>query len=166
MIDDETTKYINVIESIVGSIGCRVYVELGVNKGHTFSRICPIVQRAIGVDIVDARKTKEGEFFLGTTDHWFSTLDKNFKADVIFIDADHTYEQVLKDFNNSLSILSTGGLIFIHDTSPNGKKYTQEQWSSNSYKVVFDIEKMNDLWSMTLPCDNFGLTIISRKKRF
>ncbi len=67
----ETEYYVEVVRSICKAVKCKIYVELGVNKGKTISKIYPFVKRAIGVDIVDVRENKVGEFFLGTTDNWF-----------------------------------------------------------------------------------------------
>ena len=42
-------------------------------------------------------------------------LKANSVFDLIFIDADHTYEGVKSDFNNYLPMLSEGGVLGFHD---------------------------------------------------
>lgn len=37
------------------------------------------------------------------------------KYDVIFIDGDHSYDAVLKDYNLAVSLLADGGIILFHD---------------------------------------------------
>ena len=39
----------------------------------------------------------------------------NHKFDVLFIDGDHTYEQVKRDFNNYVPLLAENGVIIFHD---------------------------------------------------
>lgn len=49
-----------------------------------------------------------------TSDKMFSELDIiNF--DFIYIDGDHSYEQVQRDLNNSFKVLKVGGLILVDD---------------------------------------------------
>jgi len=49
-----------------------------------------------------------------TSDKMFSELD-NVKFDFIYIDGDHSYEQVLRDLNNSFKVLKVGGVILVDD---------------------------------------------------
>ena len=56
---------------------------------------------------------KEFKFFNSTTDDFFK-VNKN-KYDCIFIDADHSYEGVKKDFENALEVLNENGILIFHD---------------------------------------------------
>lgn len=49
-----------------------------------------------------------------TSDKMFSELD-NVKFDFIYIDGDHSYEQVQQDLNNSFKVLKVGGVILVDD---------------------------------------------------
>jgi predicted O-methyltransferase YrrM len=49
-----------------------------------------------------------------TSDKMFSELE-NVKFDFIYIDGDHSYEQVLRDLNNSFKVLKVGGCILVDD---------------------------------------------------
>lgn len=87
------------------------------------------------------------------------------KADMIFIDADHSYESAKKDFLNSISILSESGIIIMHDTDPENNSLFSPGYCGDSYKIVsFVEENMKDLNIITLPIAEAGLSIISRKK--
>ena len=79
----------DLIPTIVKSVGCETYLELGLYVGETFSKVFPLVKRAIGVDTKDVRTIKHGEFYQCTTNDFFN----NFKdmVDIIFIDADHKF---------------------------------------------------------------------------
>jgi len=58
---------------------------------------------------------KEFKFFNMTTDEFFEA-NKNF-YDCIFIDADHDYECVKRDYLNSLKCVNPGGFLIFHDIS-------------------------------------------------
>jgi hypothetical protein len=70
------------------------YLELGVNDNINFYQIkC---KDKFSVDM-------NGQaMFTGTTDKFFEEFSKNKKFDIIFIDANHNYDYVLRDFNNSI----------------------------------------------------------------
>lgn len=98
-----------------------------------------------------------------TTDRFFELNTETF--DSIFIDADHSYAQVIKDLDNSLKVLNPGGTIFLHDTDPYNKKFTQPSLCNNSYLVLEDLlnsDKYKHLNSITLPIESTGLTIVNR----
>lgn len=151
-----------IIGEIVKYTNCSTYIELGISIGDSFDYIFPLVDRAIGVDLIDNRINKVGEFFQLSTDDFF----KNFTdtADIIFIDADHKHETVMRDFENSLKILNKYGIIFLHDTDPKNIEYTQPKFCNDSYKIVdYLIEKHPELNVLTLPVSDAGLTIVMRK---
>lgn len=57
---------------------------------------------------------------------------QDIKIDFLFIDGDHSYDGVSKDFNLYSTIMNEGGIIAIHDTDPN---------FSNNYIVTEDQKK-------------------------
>lgn len=154
------------IKEIVKSTGCQNYLELGVWDGSTLDFIKPHVKKAIGVDVTDNRINKSSTFFQMTTDKFFSDFKNSIpKMDVIFIDADHTYESVKKDFLNSLDILNEFGIIILHDTDPMNLHYSQPGYCGNSYKMIDYITNEHpDLNIVTLPVTQTGISIVNRKK--
>ena len=66
-----------VIQNIVKYTNCQTYLELGIHVGTCFQVIFPLVKRAIGVDIVDNRQNKIGEFYQMTTDKFFEIFKDN-----------------------------------------------------------------------------------------
>ena len=57
-------------------------------------------------------------FVNSKTDDFFAQNTEKFPC--IFVDADHSYEAVKKDFENSLKILEDGGCIILHDINSRG----------------------------------------------
>jgi len=102
------------------------------------------------------------------------------KIDVLFIDGDHSYEGVKKDFELYSTILSENGVIFLHDTD---ERYSETLTVTEDEKKDFhpfdgpskflkEIQK-NDDWNLislfnfriinTKPSSS-GITLINRKK--
>ena len=127
------------------------YLEIGVEYGHSFSKIN--IKDKIGVDpdpkIDDERIEKL------TSDNFFEKNTKNF--DAIFIDGMHQSDYVLRDFNNSIECLNENGVIIIDDIVPdnereqhkipikheyeNGILKYREPWTGDVWKVAYYLIK-------------------------
>ena len=155
------------VQYIGSQIKPNVYIELGVDEGKTFLMIAPFVSRAIAVDkkipeCLEDYETYEMETSEFFGDGWFKE-----EADLIFIDADHSYEGAKKDLKNALEILSDDGLIIMHDTDPVSTFMADNlEACGDVYKIVDDIEegKITDINVVTLPVGDPGLSIITKKK--
>lgn len=158
------TVYTPLIATLVELTSCKLYLELGVSQGLNIDKITKCNTRCIGVDIKDERIHFDGfEFILKSTDDFF--IDFNEKPDVIFIDADHHFEQVKIDFENSLNCLSEHGIIFLHDTDPSRHEFLHEMACGDSYKMHNWIKENHpELNIITLPLTIAGLTMVNREK--
>jgi predicted O-methyltransferase YrrM len=155
------TTHTDIIENIAAAIRPDAYLELGLYQGDTFNRIAPHCGRAVGVDIKNV--SINGEFFLGSTTEYFDTIVDSSRFNLIFIDADHSFESVKKDFNNAVKCLAHGGIIVLHDTDPENDKLFDSGYCGDSYKMV-DYLEFNDLYNIvTLPIAEAGLSIITAK---
>ena len=65
---------------------------------------------------------------------------KNKKFDIIFIDADHTYEGVMKDLNNYFGLVKEGGIFCGHDYAHEGVKLAVDKFFSSKNKAVTILE--------------------------
>jgi Methyltransferase domain len=105
---------------------------------------------------------------------------QDIKIDVLFIDGDHSYEGVKKDFELYSTILSENGIIIIHDTDKDYEETLIVSEDSKPYHHKFDgpsklIEelKYSTEWNLinlfnfrilpTKPSSS-GITILNRKK--
>jgi hypothetical protein len=152
----------DLIVEIVKSVNCKNYLELGVYDGSTFERVSKVVPRVIGVDIIDFRKDKSiGEFHQTSTQNFLNGFNEI--VDVIFIDADHSFEAVKLDFKNSLKNLNEFGIIMLHDTDPISEKYIAREHCEDSYKMIDWLKtEYPDMDIFTFPISEAGLTIVKR----
>ena len=84
-----------IIQKIIDRKNYKDYLEIGCDNDENFSKIN--VQNKIGVDPL------KGGTLRMTSDDFFKKNEINF--DVVFLDGLHTYEQTIKDINNSLKFL-------------------------------------------------------------
>lgn len=106
-------------------------------------------------------------------------IPQDIKIDVLFIDGDHTYDGVKKDFDLYSTILSKNGIIIIHDTDEryeNSLIITEDQKKDyckfdGPSRLIKEIQE-NSEWNMinlfnfhiinTKPSSS-GLTLINKK---
>jgi predicted O-methyltransferase YrrM len=157
-----TQHHSDLIVQLVKSVNCRTYLELGIYDGLTLDRVAETVPRVIGVDIKDLRINKNiGEFHQSTTQDFLNNFNE--MVDVIFIDADHSFESVKDDFESSLKNLNEFGIVILHDTDPISEKYLDKGYCGDSYKMLDWLkENYSDMDVLTLPVSEAGLTIIRR----
>lgn len=131
------------------------YLEIGVQKSkNNFDKIkCPY---KIGVD----PDINSGATHIMESDTFFKFYGHPLnKLDLIFIDGLHTYEQVKKDFENSLTYLSDKGIIVIHDCLPQNEPGTRvpretKVWWGDVYKLIFDLPGYNGIAFQTYNIDH------------
>lgn len=167
----ETFKHIMFLETMASWIKPNLYVEFGVRSGICISAIAPYCKVAHGVDIVEVssdvlNRHDNTMFHKMTTDKYVETVLNKRKCvvDMVFIDANHESDQVMKDFEGVFPHVIEDGFIFLHDTYPYDKFMTSPSYCDDSYKVPNMIkEKYAQVCELvTLPF-NPGLTIIKKK---
>jgi hypothetical protein len=140
------------------------YLEVGVqNTAQNFDKI--ICEEKICVDPdPDANAT-----FCQTSDEYFDAEfssnnifpeEYHKKFDLVFIDGLHTAEQVKKDFENALKVLSPNGFIVLHDCNPLKEEHTivprpteRGHWNGDVYKFACQLST-NWLSFKTVDIDN------------
>lgn len=157
-------NYENLIAEIAAATGCENYLELGLYYGTTFIKMCSVVPKCFGVDIeLRFEIPTNASVYVGTTDSFFASNTQLFN--MIFIDANHQSDFVVRDFENSLKSLSEFGFIFLHDTDPSDLLYAQPGYCNDAYKIIDYIHNTHpELNEFTFPITEAGLTIVQRKK--
>jgi|SRR5690606_24088327 len=162
----------DVLNHLARKYNLKRYLEIGVQVPElNFDRIeC---EYKVGVDPDPKAKAN----FQLTSDEFFKRYPSfdGFKIiepvvfDLIFIDGLHTAEQVKKDFENALKILSPGGFIVLHDCNPLKEEHTivprptpTGHWNGNVYKFAASMPKY-PFW--TVDVDN-GCMVVNPEKDY
>lgn len=151
------------------NLACRItnaksYLEIGCNLNQVFDFVnCP---HKVGVD------PARGGTLRMTSDEYFATHNEKF--DVIFIDGLHYYEQVKKDFENSIRVLNNNGMIIFHDMLPLNPKWavvpvpenleTYGCWMGDVWKMAFDLIAMPDIKFRLVMMDN-GCGVVTKGRQ-
>lgn len=175
------------INKLAAALGAVRYVEIGVSKGITFHAI-KIAQRTavdpkFAFDTIDFQNA-DTQFFEVTSDQYFQHLASDVAPDIYYLDGLHTFEQTLRDFNNSvvhshsrtvwliddtrpIDVFSTltdpkQTLLFRHETGNNGLA-----WHGDVFKLVCYIHDfMPTLNYQTLVGSGNGQTLVWRSNRY
>ena len=93
-----------------------------------FNRMIPYAEQLIGVDIKPEagnymQNSSNTRFVKATTQEFARELEVNpLQINRLFIDADHSKEEVLQDFQNFFPFVAPHGLILLHDTHPKNEE--------------------------------------------
>ena len=162
---NETVNHTFIIQSVIKETNVfnTIYVEYGVRTGENLARVGPLVEKSIGIDFADPAIIAPNTTFYKTTTDVFSQvglpLTNYYYA---FIDADHKYESVIKDFENIYKYIQPGGYIFLHDTYPCMGELLLPVYCNDCYKTPIEIKKKYpSIEILTLPL-NPGLTIVRK----
>ena len=147
-----------IIQKIIYNKKYKNYLEIGCDRDENFSKIK--IENKTGVDPL------QGGTLRMTSDNFFIKNNKNF--DLIFLDGLHTYEQTIKDIDNSLKILNKDGVIIIHDCLP--KKIWNQivpriygHWNGDVWKAIVHSRTYSSADTYTCIADH-GLGIIFKRK--
>jgi hypothetical protein len=141
--------------------------ELAVKHGRQVYH-CDI-QRSI----IENCKTVPGYFgpnshtYVMSSDEFFKTgaYEMDLPVALAFIDGDHLYPQVRKDFANAFELLHPQGHIILHDTAPPSEEWIGETRCGTVYQLRREIEQDPGLEIFTFRKSAFdvGLSLVRRK---
>lgn len=154
------------LNSLIAKIDAKSYLEIGINDGANFNKIC--CAKRVGVDPL--KRDLEGKnfyFYQKTSDEFFSSLDAGTKYDVIFIDGLHTREQVTKDILNAMAYLSDKGYIVCHDMNPQHEEHQTPEfngghWNGDGWKAFVDLRSKVAGWNFVTVDTDEGCGVIFR----
>lgn len=137
------------------------YLEVGLQRAdQNFNKI--ICHYKISVD----PDPKAEAHFQMTSDDYFEMFPET-KFNLVFLDGLHSSEQLQRDFNNAMNILSDGGFICMHDTSPAEESLTHfprdksGPWNGSAYKFACKLNFFH-YDPVTVDIDH-GITIVRKK---
>ena len=147
-----------IIQNIINKKNFKNYLEIGCDKNENFSQIN--IENKVGVD------PNRGGTIRATSDKFFQKNKDKF--DIIFLDGLHTYEQTIKDINNSINVIHDKGIILIHDCLP--KKIWNQivprlygHWNGDVWKAIVHSRTNEKVDTYTCIADH-GLGIIFKRK--
>jgi predicted O-methyltransferase YrrM len=153
----------------------KLFVELGTGTGECTKKYIDDCGMVCGVDmnrkvIKEVEERKNFLFFQMTTDDFINNelneITKKYgNIEMCFIDADHAFESVRKDFIGIYSKLCEGGIIFLHDTFPCNQFCTSPTFCNDAYKISSwikeEIRKGLNCEIFTFPIQP-GLTLVRK----
>jgi predicted O-methyltransferase YrrM len=123
--EDECGQF---LASLIKMSKYRTVLEIGVFEGETSQHLINAIPQGgqyVGIDINDYRTQqtiatmeaggKSIDFILGNSLEELNVLPKN-HFDLIFVDGDHSFEHVLKEFKLVEKLIARGGVLVYHDT--------------------------------------------------
>lgn len=160
----QLAAYLNYITYLSGRRGILSYAEVGTGAGGTFIFTCELLRKMYGlekayaVDLADVGRVHRGggicnpyeaglEVYIYKNNSWCKFIKgnsiflkeelirkNNQQLDLIFIDTDHTYDCIKRDFNvlrDSASLIAIGGL-----TEPGVKMFWDELKNKGEYECT------------------------------
>lgn len=157
----------NVITTLVTRFNYKSYLELGLrDPDSVFNHIPCKTKHSVDINIDKATfKMSTNDFFQQLNNSELN-LSKDFKWDVIFIDANHLADFVKNDMDNSLLHLNDDGIIITHDTlPPDFDSQLEDRRSQTAWKVIpYILKSRPDLHVCTISEVDGGLGIIKKNK--
>lgn len=112
------------------------YLELGLWHEPAMLQVAQYAETCYGVDSETFPEKAPDNCIIVrmTTDEFFERVTIP-RPELVFVDASHDSEQVLKDLENISRICADNCIVVIHDTFPENREYTDDGYCSDSYKV-------------------------------
>ena len=163
-------------------------MEIGTRKGGTlflFSQVCQIEVKIISLDYqypsVELKKSLkhlakhgqqiiviEGDSHEAKTFHKVKSVLQGDLLDFLFIDGDHSYDGVKKDFELFSNLVKVGGIIAFHDIVPDYFTQYGQKTASNVGQVPRFWEELKSQVAETIEFvgnknqDGYGIGVITK----
>jgi predicted O-methyltransferase YrrM len=195
IVDNSRVNRIKAVRQALDGRTTSIYLEIGVSRGAVFQRISADEKIAVDPDFklsVRSRRladqnARATHYFETTSDAFFAN-EREFleqrRIDVALIDGLHTYEQVVRDVENTLRYLRDDGVIVLHDCNPsrawiaspatsygdfraqhrwlNRLLFGNPAWSGDVWKAIAHLRSTrNDLQVAVLKCDR-GVAVVRK----
>ncbi len=170
-----------IIQHLINRFNYKTYLEIGVARGINFFQID--TELKLGVDPIFTipggyQNTEKEKFYPITSDEFFANPPKELLEkglDIVLVDGLHTYEQSLRDVENSLKYLNPNGVVIMHDCLPDSEATampTLEEarkhpdfkgsWTGDVYKTIIHLRATRaDLFVAVVNVD-WGVGIVKK----
>jgi len=150
----------DIIKELIKNNNYSRYLEIGVRDNRNFNRID--TPHKDGVD--PAGKCN----YTITSDEFFAKISDDQMYDIVFIDGLHLKDQVIRDVNNSLKHLLSGGAIVLHDCSPQKPEHATGHykgygvWNGTVWEAFAHLRMTREDLSMWTVNEDTGCGIVKR----
>lgn len=162
--------HVDFIIHLASVIRPTTYVELGLYECELFNKMIPYANRLFGVDMATEAgahmvKSSKTTFVNARTDEFCQiAIREGISIDLLFIDANHSYDSVKSDFLGFLPLVNEGGLIVLHDSYPKDLKHTGSGYCGDGYRAIDELTRAaNGYEMMTIPVHP-GLTLARKRQ--
>jgi len=138
---------ISIINMFIAERGYKRYLEISCQGDHTFEKIA--VEIKVVVDPSSGL----------SSDEFFAKNGETF--DAVLIDGVHHHDQVFREIENSLNVLSEDGVVFLHDCLPPEASYEAISLCGTVWRAVAKFRERADLDVVVAACD-YGVGLIRK----
>jgi len=167
--EDSLDWHVDFIAELARVMRPAVYLELGIFQAEVLNTVAPYAGQAIGLDIAPGaaafvRRAPNVRFVCATTDSFVAEMrESGLEIDMLFIDADHSAEAVVRDFDNYFPLVRQQGLILLHDTHPGTAQLTEPGWCGDAYRAVEELQRRSAGFEMMTIPKSPGLTLCRKR---
>lgn len=176
-----------ILNAVAAAISAESYLEVGVYDVKRNFKLVK-VRRKVGVDPRSAAhccvlRTTSDDFFerlkAEEGDGWFTGSEDGGDGpgvpvpqtfDLVFVDGDHSEEQVRRDVANALKVLSKNGVVVLHDVLPKtaaegaaAKLSHGASWCGEVWKVYAHYRGLKSYRSLVVDTDH-GVGLLRKAK--
>ena len=149
-------KYYELINFFINKFDYKSYLELGLrDASNTFNNVNCILKHS-----VDINKDCNPTYNMSTNDFFEYNICK---YDIIFIDADHEKNQVLKDFDNAFACLSPNGTIIMDDINPLDEYLLDPKFCNNAWEAWAELRTRENLTMHAIDNTYFGYVRVGQQ---
>jgi hypothetical protein len=153
-IEDYYAERTDIILYLANRFEYKSYLEIGCQYDVNFNKVKNNFEIFVGVDPFS------GGTLRMTSDEFFQQNDQLF--DLIYLDGDHTSEQVWKDIVNSLNFLAPSGTVVLHDLNPRLLEREADLSNGDGWKAAVATRLLPDYEIIVVDVDH-GCGIIRKR---
>jgi predicted O-methyltransferase YrrM len=180
-ISDHLPTFVNAVTELDATKVIEVGVRSGVStiawlhalegRGHLWSIDCafPVQEQALGCLLLDPQGPLGvldfWTFILGYA-HWPAVIDAvPATADIVFIDANHVYEETLEELECYVPKVRPGGRVYLHDTAlrETGNATTPQPLYPVRTAIADYCAAHGLRWENTDVCNGLGTVFVGQK---